>query len=119
MRKCAEAASKTTVWFAQELLLRVGVLGHIVPLLFGYDATHDSGAQPDHFDYSGTHQAQGPAFLGLGIQRSNMQVTADCCSTAQTSDYANPSMPGLHRVSPVAPVQDSCKHLREGGGGFR
>ena len=58
----------------QELLLRVGALGHIVPLLFGYDATHDSGSQPDHFDYSGSQKAQGPAFLGLGIQRSNMQV---------------------------------------------
>lgn len=61
----------------QELLLRVGVLGHLVPLLFGYDATHDSGSQPDYFDYSGAQKAQGPAFLGLGIQRSNMQV---CCS---------------------------------------
>lgn len=58
----------------QELLLRVGALGHIVPLLFGYDATHDAGSHPDHFDYTGTHKAQGPAFLGLGIQRSNMQV---------------------------------------------
>lgn len=54
--------------------MRVGVLGHVVPLLFGYDATHDAGSQPDHFDYEGSHKAQGPAFLGLGIQRSNMQV---------------------------------------------
>lgn len=60
--------------FLQELLLRVGALGHIVPLLFGYDATHDSSSQPDHFDYTGAQKAQGPAFLGLGIQRSNMQV---------------------------------------------
>ncbi|KAL0040215.1 hypothetical protein WJX77_000548 [Trebouxia sp. C0004] len=58
----------------QELLLRVGVLGHVMPLLFGYDATHDAGSQPDHFDYTGSHKAQGPAFLGLGIQRSNMQA---------------------------------------------
>lgn len=57
----------------------VGVLGHVVPLLFGYDATHDAGSQPDHFDYTGTHKAQGPAFLGLGIQRSNMQVWSLNC----------------------------------------
>ena len=73
----AEAVVKIHSLVAQELLLRVGVLGHIVPLLFGYDATHDSDAQPDHFDYSGSQKAQGPAFLGLGIQRSNMQVTAE------------------------------------------
>ena len=65
----------TKAWLElQEVLLMVGVLGHVVPLLFGYDATHDAGSQPDHFDYTGTHKAQGPAFLGLGIQRSNMQV---------------------------------------------
>ncbi|KAL0042756.1 hypothetical protein WJX79_009797 [Trebouxia sp. C0005] len=64
----------TTAPALQELLLRVGVLGHVVPLLFGYDATHDAGSQPDHFDYTGSHKAQGPAFLGLAIQRSNMQA---------------------------------------------
>lgn len=56
----------------------MGALGHIVPLLFGFDATHDSGGQPDHFDYSGSQKAQGPAFLRLGIQRKNMQVLAAC-----------------------------------------
>ena len=58
----------------QELLLRVGVLGHVVPLLFDYDATHNAASQADYFDYSGSHKAQGPAFLGLGIQRPNIQV---------------------------------------------
>lgn len=58
----------------------MGVLGHVVPLLFSYDATHDAGSQPDHFDYTGSHKAQGPAFLGLGTQRSNMQVCFDYMS---------------------------------------
>ena len=114
---------KFAIWCAQELLLRVGVLGHLVPLLFGYDATHDSGAQPDHFDYGGTQKAQGPAFLGLGIQRSNMQVTA-ASSLAQTSRYAHPELFGLHMLSPLALTQECYKHLEgegvwgEGGGGM-
>ena len=88
-----------------------------MPLLFGYDATHDSGAQPDHFDYGGTQKAQGPAFLGLGIQRSNMQVTATSW-LAQTSRYAHPELSGLHMFAPLALAQECYKHLEgEGVGG--
>lgn len=64
--------------FVQELLLRVGVLGHVVPLLFGFDPTQDPKAQPDHFDYTGTQRTHGAAFRDLGMQRSNMQVCAYC-----------------------------------------
>ena len=58
----------------QELLLKLGVLGHVVPLLFEFDATQDPKAQPDHFDYTGKQRTQGAAFRDLGMQRSNMQV---------------------------------------------
>lgn len=87
MRGHTEVVLDNTECDVQELLLRVGVLGHVVPLLFGYDATHDSAAQPDPFDYSGTQKAPGPAFLGLGIQRSNMQVS--CLLHAVTSCMHN------------------------------
>lgn len=80
--------------FLQELLMRVGALGHIVPLLFGYDATHDAESQPDHFDYTGTHKAQGPAFLGLAIQRSNIQVP----SLHQPSSESSSDFHAIHRL---------------------
>lgn len=69
-----------------------------MPLLFGFDATHDSGGQPDHFDYSGSQKAQGPAFLGLGIQRSNMQVTLPLQGKAKTSRHTQVTMSGLHSI---------------------
>ena len=82
----------------QELLLRVGVLGYVVPLLFGYDTTFEGsngreGAPPSasasavqalagsasaNFgaaaDGASPRRDTGPAFLGLGTERSNMQV---------------------------------------------
>lgn len=58
----------------QELLLRVGVLGHVLPLLFGFDPTQDPQAQPDYFDYTGSQRSHGVAFIDLSMQRSNMQV---------------------------------------------
>ena len=62
---------------AQALLLKVGVLGHVMPLLFGYDVTHDDdegadGAAATDLDASASRR--GPGFLGLSIERYNMQV---------------------------------------------
>ena len=56
-------------------MLKVGVLGHVMPLLFGYDVTHE-GADDDaavaSFDSGAARR--GPGFLGLAVERSNMQV---------------------------------------------
>ena len=61
-------------------MLAVGVLGHVMPLLFGYDVTHvDEGAEgaaAGPWDHGATQR--GPAFLGLSIERSNMQVRLRC-----------------------------------------
>jgi len=55
--------------------VREGVLGHVVPLLLGYDTTHQEGqAGQPAFDFGGNSVERGPAFLGLGVERSNMQV---------------------------------------------
>jgi hypothetical protein len=79
-------------------MLRVGVLGYVVPLLFGFDTTHEAAsggeATPPAAEASavaalartgssggaaaaaeGTAKRDtGPAFLGLGTERSNIQV---------------------------------------------
>lgn len=67
-------------------MLKVGVLGYVVPLLFGFDATQgDSGAPSSDASAVAALAAAGsaeqdasrdtgPAFLGLGTERSNMQV---------------------------------------------
>jgi hypothetical protein len=59
---------------AQALLLKVGVLGHVIPLLFGYDVTHDAGEDAAATDLDASVSRRGPGFLGLSIERSNMQV---------------------------------------------
>lgn len=77
-------------------MLKVGVLGYVVPLLFGFDATHegDSGAPSSDASavaaLAGAGSAEqdasrdtGPAFLGLGTERSNMQV--GCTATHHQS----------------------------------
>jgi hypothetical protein len=71
----------------QELLMRVGVIPHVLPLLFAYDATAEvedgeqdgSAATAEAAAATGKGAAaaaeeRGPKFLGLGIVRSNMQV---------------------------------------------
>lgn len=56
-------------------MLRVGILGYVVPLLFGFDTTHDEdGPLQPPFDSTDAPALRGPAFLGLGVERSNMQV---------------------------------------------
>ena len=59
----------------QSLLLKEGVLAYVIPLLLGYDTTLEEkeGGQPA-FDASSDESQIGPKFLGLGIERSNMQV---------------------------------------------
>lgn len=79
---------------AQELLLQQGVLGHVIPLLLGFDTTHEEGnhgGQPA-FDLAESSQARGPAFLGLGIERTNMQVASLLLSLLR-------SQPGGHTYS--------------------
>ena len=49
----------------------------MVPLLLHYDTTHEGGAEdskPPQFDMVGSENRRGPGFLGLGVERSNMQV---------------------------------------------
>ncbi|KAK9915634.1 hypothetical protein WJX75_001835 [Coccomyxa subellipsoidea] len=72
----------------QELMLKVGVLGYVVPLLFSFDATHEGDSVAPSAEASavaalanngGSAEADasrdtGPAFLGLGTERSNMQA---------------------------------------------
>lgn len=70
-------------------MLSLGVLGYVVPLLFGFDPTHEGesgvpsaeasavAALADAGSDSGKPEGSrdtGPAFLGLGTERSNMQV---------------------------------------------
>jgi len=67
------------ITLSQGLMMKVGVLGHVMPLLFGYDVTHqeaDDDAAAASLDH-GVAQ-RGPAFLGMSIERSNMQVMS-CC----------------------------------------
>ena len=68
---------RTRLVSLQELLLRLGVLGHLIPLLLAYDATQEEssaeGDQPS-FDFAGDGAARGPAYLGLGVERGNMQA---------------------------------------------
>jgi hypothetical protein len=109
----------------QELLMRVGVIPHVLPLLFAYDATAevDDGEQG-----GGTAAAEaaatagegataaaeerGPKFLGLGIVRSNMQVRhpcgTDCMSTAcyspRTKPHWLPFGPGCPKLGICLPT---------------
>ena len=48
----------------------------MVPLLLVYDTTHEDGSEGGQpvFDFAGEATQRGPAFLGLGIERSNMQA---------------------------------------------
>ena len=59
----------------QTLLLKEGVLGYVIPLLLGYDTTleEQEGSQPA-FEIGADAAKIGPQFLGLGIERSNMQA---------------------------------------------
>ena len=71
-------------------MLKVGVLGYVVPLLFGFDPTHDGEAGVPSTDASavaslaavpeeaGIQRDAGPAYLGLGMSRSNMQASTMC-----------------------------------------
>lgn len=55
-----------------------GVLGYLVPLLLAYDTTYE-GKQDENqpkFELVSDSQEKGPAFLGLGFERSNMQVNS-------------------------------------------
>lgn len=55
----------------QKILLESGALPHIIPLLFAYDATH----QEDAAQQGGSDNVtRGPSFLGLGLERSTVQV---------------------------------------------
>lgn len=64
--------------------MRVGVIPHVLPLLFAYDATAEVDAGDGDDTAAATAAAggamaaaeeRGPKFLGLGIVRSNMQVS--------------------------------------------
>lgn len=68
-------SKKLSLISAQTLLLKEGVLAYVIPLLLGYDTTLEEkeGGQPA-FDASTDESQIGPKFLGLGIERSNMQV---------------------------------------------
>ena len=81
----------------QEMMLKVGVLGYVVPLLFGFDPTTDSMAGVPEADTSAVaslaatpteapsqHDA-GPAYLGLGTSRSNMQASLSCTLSGASS----------------------------------
>lgn len=67
--------------------MRVGAIPHVLPLLFGYDATaevegDDGDGSPAAAEAAAAAgkggaaaaEERGPKFLGLGIVRSNMQV---------------------------------------------
>jgi len=78
------------------LLLKVGVLGHVMPLLFGYDVTHDDDEGGNGVvaatDLDASASRRGPGFLGLSIERSNMQVQSSaalsCLETSQPPESA-------------------------------
>ena len=71
-------------------MLKVGVLGYVVPLLFGFDPTHEGAkagapapdasavasiaAAPEEAT-GGQQRDAGPAYLGLGTSRSNIQAS--------------------------------------------
>ena len=74
------------------MMLKVGVLGYLVPLLFGFDPTHGSKSDVPSTDTSAVASLKaapeeaagqrdtGPAYLGLGTSRSNMQARSDTSS---------------------------------------
>jgi hypothetical protein len=71
----------------QALLLRCGALPHTIPLLLRFDASHEDGAPGGAaavLDAGGREALRGPAFLGLGIVRDNMQARALPCIWLQT-----------------------------------
>ena len=108
----------------------VGVIPHVLPLLFAYDATAevDDGEQG-----GGTPAAEaaatagegamaaaeerGPKFLGLGIVRSNMQVRhpcgTDCMSTVCYPPRTSPPLELSHFPSRIGcRVGPDCPKLR-------
>jgi len=76
----------------QDMMLKAGVLGYLVPLLFGFDPTHGSESDVPSTDTSAVGSLtaapeeaagqcdSGPAYLGLGTSRSNMQARCDSSS---------------------------------------
>ena len=73
--------------------MQQSVLGHLVPLLLAYDTTHEEGSQGGQpaFDLEGDSAERGPAFLGLGIERTNMQVALPTMVLERTSSKYMPS----------------------------
>ncbi len=78
----------------------MGVLGYVVPLLFNFDATHEGDSAAPSTEASAVaalaksngdgaeataSRDTGPAFLGLGTERSNMQVRAPLNSSLDCS----------------------------------
>lgn len=72
--------------------MRVGVIPHVLPLLFAYDATAEADdGDGDAADATAAAAAsgamaaaeeRGPKFLGLGIVRANAQVSLTQITTA-------------------------------------
>ena len=58
----------------QDLLMRVRIIPHVLPLLFAYDATAEPAEGTVDGSSGSSPEKRGPKFLGLGIVRSNMQV---------------------------------------------
>lgn len=89
----------------------MGVLGYVMPLLFSFDATHEGDSVAPSAEASavaalanngGSAEADasrdtGPAFLGLGTERSNMQVgpQAPCHTILQFSPCSLPQIPAM------------------------
>lgn len=76
----------------QAMLLQQGVLGYLVPLLLGYDSTlsEESGseeaatAQLVAADSAAEAGRKVSMYLGLSMQRSNMQVGRRCMHIIST-----------------------------------
>lgn len=98
-------------------MLKVGVLGYVVPLLFGFDLTHEAEASAPGANASAVaslaavpeeapgQRDTGPAYLGLGTSRSNMQASPssphhenDAASTCPQL-YNTAKAPRLHLES--------------------
>ena len=109
----------------QEMMLTVGVLGYVVPLLFGFDPTHDSVAGAPEAGMSAVasltaspeeapsqHDA-GPAYLGLGTSRSNMQASLPHTLSTSCTPGQSVSLRSCicaidrHEASPGAPCRST------------
>lgn len=89
-------------------MLKVGVLGYVVPLLFGFDPTHEAEASAPGPNVSAvaslatvpeedpSQRDTGPAYLGLGTSRSNMQ--ANPLSSHHQNEAAS-TCPQLHNTA--------------------